>query len=77
MWGLPHFSMNEAFQFHNTLSFYKSNILRKINFTNEDIQLPTYQEIGFGYSQLPLSDNLLLSVISKRRNILNTDVMKF
>ncbi len=55
------FNESKAYQFHQTLSFYKDNIFRKINFTNEDIQLPSYQEIGFGYSQLPLSDNILLS----------------
>jgi hypothetical protein len=59
--GTTLFNESKATRIHRPLSFYKDNIFRKINFTNEDVEPPTYQEGGFEYAELPLSDNVLLS----------------
>tara|TARA_R110000822_G_scaffold162284_2_gene302677 strand:+ start:2311 stop:3072 length:762 start_codon:yes stop_codon:yes gene_type:complete len=55
------FNELEATKIHQPLSFYKDNIFKNVNFTNENLELTTHQEVGFEYSKLPLSNNILLS----------------
>ena len=39
--------------FHKSLDNYKNNILRKVNFTKQPLNLPLYNEKGFDYTELP------------------------
>ena len=59
--GSTVFNESKATRIHKPLSSYKDNIFRKVHFTNENVEPPTFQEVGFEYSKLPLSDNILLS----------------